>query len=91
MRVLSGRAAGQTVDVPRITQKLEPSKTKLPFNLLRRQFPLRLAWVLTINKSQGQTFRKVGVYLPNPVFAHGQLYVAASRVGVADRVRFLVC
>ena len=90
IRVLVGRAKGQTVDVPRITQKLEPSKTKLPFTLLRRQFPLRLAWVLTINKAQGQTFRILGVYLPNPVFAHGQLYVAASRVGFSEGIRFLV-
>ena len=34
-----------------------------------------------INKAQGQTLRCVGVHLPKPCFAHGQLYVAASRVG----------
>ena len=33
----------------------------------------------TINKAQGQTFDKVGIYLPAPVFTHGQLYVAFSR------------
>ena len=35
---------------------------------------------MTINKAQGQTFRKLGIYLPTPVFSHGQLYVACSKV-----------
>ena len=34
---------------------------------------------MTINKGQGQTFKKVGLYLKRPVFSHGQLYVAFSR------------
>ena len=42
---------------------------------------------MTINKVQGQTFQKVGLELPNPVLAHGQLYVALSRVTTEDGVR----
>ena len=37
--------------------------------------------VMTINKAQGQTYKRVGLWLLTPVFSHGQLYVALSRVG----------
>ena len=44
----------------------------------------------TINKSQAQTFRRVGLYLPNPVFSHGRLYVAFSRTGDPDDIKCLI-
>lgn len=44
----------------------------------------------TIHKSQGQTLERVGVYLKTACFTHGQLYVAASRVGKAEHLRFAV-
>ncbi|POS81626.1 hypothetical protein EPUL_006455 [Erysiphe pulchra] len=53
---------------------------KLPFPMVRKQIPLRPCFSMTINKSQGQTLKIVGVDLTTPVFAHGQLYVALSRV-----------
>ena len=75
--------------VPRIP--LEPKDSDYPFRWTRRQFPIRPAFAMTINKSQGQTIRgRVGVFLPEPVFSHGQLYVVASRVVHPDNIRFCV-
>lgn len=43
------------------------------------QYPLRLAWAVTIHKSQGLTFDRIHVELDRPAFSHGQIYVALSR------------
>ena len=45
---------------------------------------------MTINKAQGQTFDRVGIYLPKPCFTHGQLYVAFSRARGMNNVRVKV-
>ena len=75
-QVLTGISVSKGVFVPRV--QLTQSDSKLPFTLIDSQFPVRLAYSMTINKSQGQTFYKAGVYLKNPCFLHGQLYVACS-------------
>ena len=60
---------------------LTPSnKTGLSFQLHWRQFPICLAFALTINKAQGQSVCFIGIDLQEPVFSHGQLYIALSRV-----------
>jgi ATP-dependent exoDNAse (exonuclease V) alpha subunit len=45
---------------------------------------------MTINKAQGQTFDKLGIFLPSPVFSHGQLYVAFSRARSFQSITVLV-
>jgi ATP-dependent DNA helicase PIF1 len=45
---------------------------------------------MTINKSQGQTLSTAGIYLHKPIFTHGQLYVAISRVTSKDGLKILI-
>ena len=85
LAVVTGPSSGQTIFVPRIPID-SSSDSGLGFSFRRLQFPVSVAFGMTINRSQGQTKRRVGVYLPSPVFSHGQLYVALSRVGTAAGV-----
>ena len=75
--ILTGCAKDEDVFLPRIP--MIPSD--MPFEFRRLQFPVRLAFAMSINKAQGQSLKVAGVNLATPCFSHGQLYVACSRVG----------
>lgn len=75
--ILKGKYKGEDVLIPRIPM----IPNDMPFSFKRLQFPVRLAFAMSINKSQGQSLSVCGINLENPCFSHGQLYVACSRVG----------
>uniref|UniRef100_K3ZZS1 DNA helicase Pif1-like 2B domain-containing protein n=1 Tax=Setaria italica TaxID=4555 RepID=K3ZZS1_SETIT len=86
--IVLGQHAGKRVFLPRIP--LCPSDDEMfPFQFKRKQFPIRLSFAMMVNKSQGQTIPNVGVYLPAPVFSHGQLYVAMSRATARTNIKIL--
>ena len=72
-----GDSKGKRIYLPKIPHY--DRSGDFPFTIVRRQFPVRAAFCVTINKGQGQSNERVGLYLPDPVFAHGQLYTGFSR------------
>lgn len=76
--IITRNKMGEKTYIPMIS--MTPTDKALPFVLNRKQFPVAVCYAMTINKSQGQTVKNVGLFLPKTVFNHGQLYVAVSRV-----------
>ena len=68
-RISHGNYAGHGIIIPHIP--LIPSNSPLPFEFRWLQFSVALCFAITINKSQDQTFKAVGVYLTNESFTHG--------------------
>ena len=77
--ILTGPKKNSIVHLPRID--LRTDENNYTFILTRRQFPVRLAFAMTINKSQGQSLSKTAIYLSQSVFSHGKLFVSMSRGG----------
>ena len=83
--ILDGKYKKDHVFIPRIPIVTE----KLTFKFKRLQFPVRLSFAMTVNKSQGQTLKIAGLDLSYPCFSHGQLYVSCSRVGSPENLYIL--
>ncbi|XP_046659899.1 ATP-dependent DNA helicase PIF1-like [Homalodisca vitripennis] len=83
--IYTGCGQGEEVFIPRIP--LIPSDYHFQFK--RLQFPVKLCFAMTINKSQGQSLKMAGVDLREDCFSHGQLYVACSRVSSSDSLTIL--
>jgi len=75
----------------RIQYKYDDSKEEISEEVVGafKQYPIRLAWAITIHKSQGQTFDKVIIDMSRGAFAAGQLYVAMSRCKTLDGVELI--
>lgn len=75
-KIISGRFKNQDIEIPRIWIS---SDREEPIKFTRLQFPVKLAFAISIHKAQGQGLEKVGLYLKNQSFTHGQTYVGLSR------------
>ncbi|GJZ33594.1 DNA helicase [Tanacetum coccineum] len=73
VQIITGTRVGEKVFIHRIP--LTHKDPNLPFIFKRRQFPIKLCYAMTINKSQGQSLNKIGVYLPQPIFSHDSYHI----------------
>ena len=77
VEIASGINKGKCVLIPRIM--IAPSDTETTIYIKKKTVSSE-TMLCNVNKAQGQTLQFVGIYLPDRVFSHGQLYVTFSRV-----------
>jgi len=88
--IMVGVNQGHSALFPRVPIMNSDHDIAFPIKFRRTQFPIKPAFAITINKSQGQTLNRVGLHLPQPVFSHGQLYVALSRCTSPQHLKILI-
>uniref|UniRef100_A0A183CP13 ATP-dependent DNA helicase n=2 Tax=Globodera pallida TaxID=36090 RepID=A0A183CP13_GLOPA len=89
-RILTGPRAdvNQTIVLPRIKFEYGRGRNHRGLRFQRLQFPVRACFAMTVNKAQGQTLQRMALVLRGKqCFAHGQVYVAMSRVTRMDGIR----
>ncbi|XP_071738753.1 uncharacterized protein [Rutidosis leptorrhynchoides] len=87
-KILTGTNVEKITAISRML--IVPTDKRIPFRFQRRQYSLSVCFTMTINKSQGQSLEHVSLFLPKPVFSHGQLYVALSRVTNRQGIKILI-
>jgi ATP-dependent DNA helicase PIF1 len=88
--IIGGKHRGKVHLLPRLPLQSPDNDARCPYSFKRIQFPVRLAYAMTINKSQGQTLKKVGISLKQEVFSHGQLYTAFTRTTSGENMTLAI-
>ena len=86
--IMVGTRKGELIFIPRIP--LYDRSNDYPWTMIRVQFPVRVCFAMTIHKGQGQSMHRVGIYVAQQMFAHGQLYVGVSRATQASRLKIFI-
>ncbi|KAG2769628.1 hypothetical protein PC129_g20057 [Phytophthora cactorum] len=84
--IMSGAFAGKEVIIPRVM--LISKNSGFPFELRRKQFPVQVAFAMTINKSQGQSIQHLGLFLRNQCFPTGSFMWGCPGLPPEGKSRF---
>ena len=85
--LIGGQNDGKTHFIPHIT--LSPPVEAIGYHLSRHQSPVQSTFAMTFNKSEGQSFKYIGINFQTPVFTHAQFYVAMPKYTSGNFVRVL--